>query len=182
MIFRNNIPGLFNRNRVNKADRPVIRPEKTPVDWLLEATAFAGLMFSIGFAVYYFPRLPETIPSHFDASGLPDGYSSKSTFLMLPGIGLFVYILLSFIVLVPNQFNYAVKITPANALKQYALAIKLIRYLKAAVIWLFFYISYATIRVAENEEPGLGLWFLPIVLGGIMLPVIIYMIVAFRHK
>jgi uncharacterized membrane protein len=27
--------------------------------------------------IYYYPRLPETVASHFDASGKPDGWSTK---------------------------------------------------------------------------------------------------------
>jgi uncharacterized membrane protein len=153
-----------------------------PIDWLLEAMAILGLMILLGFVIYQYPRLPGTIPSHFNWAGLPDEYSSKSSFWLLPGIGVFIYILLSLIVLIPHQFNYSVRITPANALKQYAMAIRLIRYLKGAIIWLFFYISYATIRVVTKEDSGLGLWFLPVVLGGILIPVIIYLILAFRNR
>jgi uncharacterized membrane protein len=34
-------------------------------------------------AVYYTPQLPETMASHFDAEGIPDGWSSKPVFLAL---------------------------------------------------------------------------------------------------
>jgi uncharacterized membrane protein len=182
MFFNNNVTGIFDRNRGNKALRPSARPEIAPSDWLLEALALLGLMTLIGFAIYHYPRLPETIPSHFNASGIPDDYSSKTSFLMLSVIGLFIYILMSLIALIPHQFNFSVKITPANALKQYTFAIRLVRYLKAAIIWLFFYISYATVRVVAKTDSGLGLWFLPVVLAGIFLPVIIYLIVAFKYR
>ena len=182
MIFNNNMIGFFNRNRVNKADRPSIRPEMAPLDWLLEAMALLGLLIFIGYVIYQFPKLPETIPSHFSGNGTADDYSAKFSFWTLPGVAVFVYILLSLIVLVPHQFNYTVKITPANALRQYTMAIRLIRYLKGAVILIFFYISYATVRVVAGEDSGLGLWFLPIIFGGTILPLIIYFIVAFRNR
>ena len=181
-MFSNNIPGLFNRNRADKANRPAIRPEMAPVDWLLEAVALSGAMIFLGFTLYQYPRLPEMIPSHFDGAGMPDDYSSKSSILALLGIGMFIYILMSLIALVPHQFNFTVKITPRNALKQYTLAIRLIRYLKAAIVWLFFYIAYATVRVVAKEETGLGLWFVPITMAGIIAPVIFYVIVANRQK
>ena len=181
-MFNNNLIGLFKRNRVNKADRPVIRPEMMPFDWLLEALSIIGLMIFLGFAIYNFPKLPETIPSHFNGAGKPDEYSPKSTFWILPGIAVFIYVLLTLVVRVPHQFNFTVKITRANALKQYTFANRLVRYLKAALICLFFYISFATIRVAAYADSGLGLWFLPVVLSGIFVPLIIYLVVASRNR
>ncbi|MFI5253084.1 MAG: SdpI family protein [Bacteroidota bacterium] len=49
-------------------------------------------------SLYFYSVLPETVPSHFNRAGEPDGYSSK-TFLVLFGIGesLFLYLLLTFI-------------------------------------------------------------------------------------
>ena len=182
MIFNNTYIGIFKRNRVNKADRPIIRPDMTPVDWLLESVALMGMMIFLGYVIYQFPRLSETIPSHFNGAGIPDEYSPKSFFWVLPGVGIFIYILLSLIVLVPHQFNYTVKITPKNALIQYSMAIRLIRYLKAALTWLFFYISNATIRISAGGGSGLGSWFLPVALGGIFLPIIIYFIAASKKK
>ena len=181
-MFNNNLIGVFNRNKVNKADRPAIRPEMAPLDWLLEAAAVLGMMVMAGYVIYWFPRLPENIPSHFNGSGTPDEFSSKASFWMLPGISVFIYILLSLIVLIPHQFNYTIKITPGNALRQYTMAIRLIRYLKAAIIWLFFYITTVTAGVVAGADSGLGLWFLPLCVGGVMIPIIIYMIMAFRNR
>ncbi len=182
MIFNNNFRGRLKRNRAGKADRPMVRTEMTPIDWLLEACAIVGLMIFMGYIIYYFPRLPETIPSHFDGAGKPDDYAEKATMWFLPAIAMFIYILFSVIVLIPHQFNYTVKITPANAPKQYAMALRLIRYLKAALTWMFFYISYATIQVSLNKGSGLGIGFIPVVFGGILIPLFIYMIVAYRNR
>lgn len=182
MIFNNNYAGFFKRNRVSKAGRPAIRPEMSPIDWLLEAIALLGLMVFAGFVVYQFPKLPETLPSHFNGAGSPDEYSSRSSFWILPGVGIFIYILLSLIVLIPYQFNYMVRITPENALRQYTMATRLIRYLKSVIILLFLYISHATVQVAEGKSPGLGFWFLPVVLGAIFGSVIIYFIASSRNR
>ena len=181
-MFNNNFIGALRRKRDDKLNRPTVRPEIGPIDWLLEAAALLGLLFFAGFVVYYFPKLPELIPSHFNGAGKPDEYAPKSTFWILPGIALFIYTLLSMMVLTPHRFNFSVKITPLNALKQYTLAIRLIRYLKAGLIWMFFYISYGTIRVAEKDGTGLGSWFLPVVLGGIFIPLIIYKINSSRNR
>jgi uncharacterized membrane protein len=181
-MFNNSMIGFIRRKRDNKSDRPAIQPEMAPVDWLIEATALLALMSFLGYVIYQYPRLPETIASHFNGAGLPDEYSSKDSIWFLPGIATFVYILLSLMALVPQQFNYAVKITPANAMKQYTMALRLVRYLKTAIVCLFFYISFTTIRVAANEAAGLGLWFIPIFLAWIFIPLIIYLYHSFRHN
>jgi len=58
------------------------------------------LLLCIGHAVYYYPLLPDRVASHFGASGLPDAWSGKESFvkiylivvaviaLLFPGIGL----------------------------------------------------------------------------------------------
>lgn len=44
-------------------------------------------------AAIVFPMLPEEIPTHFNAQGVPDSYGSPLTVFLLPGIMLFVNIL-----------------------------------------------------------------------------------------
>ncbi len=181
-MFDNNFTGLFKSRRAEKANRPLIRPEMKPVDWLLEAMALLGFMVLLGFAAYHYPKLPETIPTHYNKAGMPDEFSAKASFLMLPAIALFIYFMLGMVSLIPHQFNYTVKITHANALKQYTMAIRLVRYLKAVIIWMLFYICFATVNVVAGSVSGLGLWFLPVVLGGMFLPVIIYLALAYRSR
>lgn len=40
----------------------------------------------IGQIIYYYPNLPERMASHFNASGKPDGWMSKSVFLIFEGV------------------------------------------------------------------------------------------------
>jgi uncharacterized membrane protein len=173
--------GFLKRNS-DKSYRPVIRPDMTPADWLMEVLAMAGLLVIFGYTLYQYAHLPETIPSHFDAAGKVDDYANRGSVWVLPGLSLFIYFLLTFIILIPHQFNYMVRITPQNALRQYTLALRLIRYLKAFIIWLFFFITMGIVMSAAGKSSGLGLWFLPITLGMIFIPMIIYFIASAMHK
>lgn len=47
---------------------------------------------------YYAPKLPDTVASHFGASGAADGWSSKTSFLALYGV-LIVILIVPFVVL-----------------------------------------------------------------------------------
>jgi uncharacterized membrane protein len=172
--------GLFKRTR--EPDRPMIRPEMTPVDWLLEAVALIGLGSLMGYIAYHYPTLPDSIPTHFNAAGIADDYGSKASIFFMLGIALFIYVMMTLMNLIPHMFNYPGKITPTNALRQYTLATRLVRYLKTLIILLFFYISYTTTRVVFNEASGLGLWFLPLFLGLVILPILFYSVIALNKK
>ena len=178
MIINRGNFGFFRRNRFIEPDRPVLSPEMGPIDRLLEAMALSGLMFFLGYAIYSFPHLPETIPTHFNGSGQADESGGKAEFLILPGVAVFVYILLTLINLIPHRFNFTVKITKENAMRQYIMATRMVRTLKTALILGFFYLSHATIQVAKGAASGLGIWFVPVFLGIILGPLIIYFIMA----
>jgi uncharacterized membrane protein len=168
--------------RPSKEKRPLVKPEWTPLDWIMEVIAILGLLTLFGTGIYYFPKLPEIVPTHFNGSGQPDDYGSKSYFWILPGIGLFIYALLTLINLVPHQFNYLVKITPENALKQYTYGTRFIRYLKMLILWMFFYINFSIIQTINHPSAGFGIWYVPAFLGFIFLPMIGYFILSSKKS
>jgi uncharacterized membrane protein len=173
---------FFGLKRPSKENQPRLKIDWTPVDWIVEGLAIGGLLTLLGTVIYFFPKLPETIPTHFNGSGQPDDYGSKSFFWMLPGIGLFIYILLTFINLIPHQFNYLVKITPENALKQYTMGTRFIRYIKMLIIWMFFYINFSIIQTIHHSAKGLGLWFMPVFLAFIFIPMIVYFFLSSKKS
>jgi len=90
-----------------------------PADWILEGLAIVALLSFFGYILYQYRLLPNTIPTHFDASGTPDGYGRKDTLWALPGVALIIYAILTFISRIPEKFNFPVSINPANARIQY---------------------------------------------------------------
>ena len=172
---------LRKRNNL-ELNRPIIKLETGPSDLILEILTIVGLLCFIGFTLYSNTRLPETVPTHFNASGEPDDYGSKNSLWMLPVIALVVYAILSLVSRIPEKFNYPVTITPANARKQYTLGIRLIRYLKLVIVLMFFFISYGTVQTALGIASGLGIWFLPVFLGIILVPIVIYFFLAYQSR
>lgn len=171
---------LFKKNKFE--NRPKIRPEMMPVDWLMEISAIAGIALLFGYAVYWYRYLPQIIPTHFGGNGKVDGYGDKSTLYMLPSVGLFVYVLMTMIALVPHTFNFPGKITPQNAMRQYRLATRLIRYLKMAIMYLFFSIEINIVKSAMNAKIGTVIVLLPVMFAAIFIPIIIYMILATKKQ
>jgi uncharacterized membrane protein len=73
------------------------------------------LLLCIGHAVYYYPLLPDRVASHFGASGQPDAWSGKESFvkiylivmtsiaILFPGIGLMLRKTPTSLIYLPNK-------------------------------------------------------------------------------
>lgn len=150
-----------------KENQSKIDLEQTPADRILEGLAAAGLVIIFVLPAVYYRDLPENIPTHFNAAGAADGYGGKWTIFLLSFLCLALYALLTFISTQPQLFNFPVKITPENSERQYQLAARFIRILKALITIMFSYISWAVIQGAVSGNPSLGAGFLFCVIAGV---------------
>lgn len=162
--------------------QPKIKPEKTKNDFVLETAAVVILIAIWGMAAYALTVLPETFPVHFDLSGRPDGYGGKGSLLILPATALFLYAGMTILNRYPHVFNYPVKLTAENALRQYTNATRAIRVLKLIVMLVFFLIAYFQVQSALTFSSGIGIWLLPLILLLVYLPLGYFIIKAFRKK
>ncbi len=135
-----------------------------PADRAINAVGWAGVALLLGFTLYYYPMLPEIIPHHFDAAGQPDSFGDKKIILVLPAIGVLLFIFMQYLSRHPHTFNYNVPITEQNAQEQYRIASRMIRSLAAFISCSFAYITYGTVQAARERWDGLGTWFLPVFL------------------
>jgi uncharacterized membrane protein len=72
-----------------------ISDKQNPTSKLLEAGAARGLAACWLIPLFFNSTLPNTIPTHFDAAGHPNGYSSRAGIWGLPVVVTFVYIILT---------------------------------------------------------------------------------------
>lgn len=91
------------------------QPARSPSIPISAWTLVLTLAGVAGHLIYYYPRLPDTVASHFGASGRPDGWSSKETYsviiiaiagvlaLMFLGIGPFIRRLPNDMINFPNR-------------------------------------------------------------------------------
>jgi uncharacterized membrane protein len=166
----------------NESVRPRIKLKRTPIDWVLEFVAFAFLLILIILPLVYFKTLPETVPVHFNSAGQPDGYGSRSSLMLLPLIGAFMYLLMTILEAFPHIYNFPVEITPENAHIQYQIATRLIRVLKTVILVLFSFISYQTIKTATGGVAGLGKAFFPVFLLLTFTPIIFYLVQSLNNR
>jgi uncharacterized membrane protein len=142
--------------------RPKIKVPLSVADKAVEVTALtAVLAFWIYLAVKY-SALPDIIPTHYSGGGKADGYSDKISILGLPAVATVIYVAITILNRFPHVFNYTSEITPDNALSQYTIMTRMMRWLKLVVVVIFGSIAYQTIATANTADPELGSWFLPV--------------------
>jgi uncharacterized membrane protein len=167
---------------MTQEERPKLKIQLTPSDKVLELLGWGVLLALWIWTGTSYSNLPDTIPTHFNAAGEADGFGRKASIVGLPIIATLLYIGLTLLNRYPHIFNFPTPITQDNALKQYTNATRMIRYLKLILVLVFTGISYQTIQQANGTGEGLGLWFLPLTLVLIFMPLIYFVIKSVQAK
>lgn len=154
--------------------RPIIKLQKDRLDQMLEGIAILFVLVMVCLPLVAFQELPETIPTHFNASGEADGYGSRYTLLILPVIGSLMFAGLLVLNKYPHVFNYPEEITEANAAKHYRNGTKLIRWINLIIVVSFSFIEWRVIRSASQGQGSLGPYFLPVFLTAIFGVIALY--------
>lgn len=122
------------------------------------------------------------MPVHYDLSGEIDRISGKENIFALPIVATILFLGLTILNRFPHHFNYLSKITEENAYRQYSIATKMIRFLKLIVVIVFGLIVWKTIQNVQGTAEGLGMWFLPIIIAPIVIPMIFFIVKSFKVK
>lgn len=157
-------------------ERPKLKLELTKIDKIVEIMGWLLICANWALVINTYKSLPNIIPTHYNGAGLADGFGDKSMIFTLPLVATVLFVGLTILNRFPHIFNYPTDISTNNALKQYTNATRLIRYLKVVFVVIFGLISYQTIKHAKGQTEGLGVWFLPLTLGLIFIPIIYFLI------
>jgi len=160
------------------------RPEPQPLtiaDWLLESAALLMLLVLWVLVAIAYPYLPDVIPIHFNIKGQADGFGPKDFIWLEPLVASVLYTVMTLVNRRPDTFNYPVKITPENAGRQYALASRLMRYLKLVVVAVMLLIVLFVALPAMGMVLALPAWLLPAFLLLIFGPVVVYIWRSMQH-
>ena len=163
-------------------ERPVITLRLKTTDKIFEIMGWLSIIAIWGLTITNYTNLPDIIPTHYDGKGQVDGSGNKATILTLPIIATLLFVVLTIINRYPHIFNFMTNITKNNAFRQYTLATRTIRYLKLVIVIIFGLITFKTIQNANGQEEGLGIWFLPQMLGLIFIPMTYFLIKSFKTK
>lgn len=129
------------------------RPPFTRGLKVLEFLALALLFTAIVEVTYFWHKLPQTIPTHFGITGVPDRYGPKNTIWILPAVALVIYLLLTVIAV------FLPKINSSRGRKSVALLRWVFGMCKCFILGITAYITWKTILTALGSAQGLGIGF-----------------------
>lgn len=128
-------------------NRPKIKLTLTTVDKLLEIIGWIVVFVMWAIVVVNYSKLPDIIPIHFNAEGVVDGYGSKSMIWILLLVGSILYAGMTYLNKFPHVFSFTTTITPENALQQYTITTKMLRYVKLLIVLIICYLLFKTIYI-----------------------------------
>ena len=152
--------------------RPILTLPKTKYEKCLDVIGSGLFTVSILFIILQWGNLPGEIPAHFNAKGEVDRWGSKIEVLILPGIGIFMWIFLGLLEKAPHMHNYPARLNERNVEAFYLNSRRLCNEVKNFCLILFAIISCEIVLVALGKIEGLGWWFLPVVLIGTGIPIL----------
>ncbi len=162
--------------------RPTPEIQTSRFDKMIELLGWVCLILLWVITIISYARLPEIIPTHFNASGQADDEGSKMILFFLPVIGTLIFVGLTILNQYPHIFNYPVAITEANAQKQYNNAVRMLKVLKLILAVVFSILVFLIYHAASTDNGSLGIWFLPVVLGMILIPLGYFIYKAVKGK
>jgi uncharacterized membrane protein len=142
-----------------QTDPFIMKLKYTKLQIGLELTALLLVVSFILFVSVQWDQLPQTIPGHFNAMGEIDRWGNKREFLILPIIGVLLYLFMTVISFFPQTWNVPVKVTERNKAVVYQCVRSTLILIKIELLAIFFYI---TAYVANAQ--ALPITFLPVML------------------
>jgi uncharacterized membrane protein len=150
------------------------------------------LLFLVAYLTWTaYPALPDTIPTHFDIQGLPDGWGSKNEILIFPLISLFIFLLLSGIIIAflyikdPKKMinlpaSVKERITPEQAEILRIFLVRCLFALKILMLGMFTYLLYYNIETALSGPSSAGNNFILFFTAAILILVLYMVYKSFR--
>lgn len=152
------------------------------VSKLCGAGSYLLLFLVIFIPLYFYGKLPETIPIHFNFAGEPDAYGNKLYLLVLPVLALVMFVLMSVIPKLNLNYNYSVKITEENREIQKKLSEGFLKTTKFSVLIVFLLVEIQTVQAVLERKLFLSHYGIIIYLVIIFLPIVVYLISARKEK
>jgi uncharacterized membrane protein len=148
-------------------------PRRTTLDWTLEVISLAILVSIFVNLAAHWAELPDRVPRHYGALGDPNAWGGKSGLWALPVVAVGLYLLLTAASRYQRLINLPVRVDrDLPAVRKLLLTMAI--WMKATIMLMFAYISWAGINTALGRTQGLGRMFLPLFLAATFAPVIFF--------
>lgn len=157
---------------MNNPYRPILELPKTKLERVLNFIGGGIFLLSLIYAAISWKTLPDQIPGHFNGLGEVDRWGSKYEIMILPVIGLFIFVLMTLFEKAPHMHNYPKRLNESNVKQFYLNSRLMLNMTKNICLIIFAYLIVQIIRVAHGEIHSLGGWFLPVLLALVFAPII----------
>ncbi|SDZ08750.1 DUF1648 domain-containing protein [Bacillus sp. 166amftsu] len=154
-------------------ERPKIKIQKTKSERIWDIIGYSSFLLSIIFLIITWGNLPKQVPVHYNGAGVVDRWGTKWELLILPGIGVFILLLMQALEKFPEVHNYPRRFNKSNAEKFYLNSRKAVNQLKNICLFIFALIQYESISIALGWGNGFGKLLIPIVIIGTGIPIVI---------
>ncbi|MDG5788573.1 DUF1648 domain-containing protein [Evansella sp. AB-P1] len=165
--------GMFNSNRPKI---PLEKLQKSTMVRFLDITSILVFVGSVIFVVIMWSNVPDQVPAHFGFSGEVTRFGSKWELMIIPVVGLFLYLLLQFLESKPHLHNYPIKITETNAEDAYRISRSMVVVMKNIILIMFTVMMINSMIIAMEWGEGIGFVLLPLILLGTGVPIVIALI------
>jgi uncharacterized membrane protein len=146
----------------NQVEKPKLSINTSKSGKIFNIIALLLFFISIFYLIFKWNILPDQVPIHYNASGVPDDWGPKG-FIFLPlGLGITLWMGIYFLEKYPHLHNNSF-ITAENVERQYRNSSLMLNVLKNELLLLFSFNSFNDVHVASGNESLLGVWELPIV-------------------
>ncbi|RLQ97470.1 DUF1648 domain-containing protein [Falsibacillus albus] len=142
---------------MDERGRPILKIKKTPLEKLLDLAALIILIGNVIYLLLVWPSLPDSIPTHFNFKGDVNGTGSKWTILLLPALGLILWLGMYVLEKYPHIYNY-LNLTEENAERQYKNSRMLVNVLKNFILSYFVYIGWEMVQVSKGSHKAMDAW------------------------
>jgi len=133
-------------------------PSRTTFDWILEAISLAILVAVFINLVAHWSELPDRVPRHYGALGNPNAWGTKNGLWVLPVVAVGLYLLLTAASRYQRLINLPVRVD-RDLPEVRKLLLTMAICMKAVIMLMFAYISWAGINTALGRAQGLGRMF-----------------------
>lgn len=161
---------------LNNGKRPKIKIPLTWKDKTLILIATVPIVFVIIYLKINWSNIPEIIPTHFDFSGTPDSFGSKTSLFGIIGLNAGMHLLMSLLTMVPGVYNYPISVTEKNAEALYKIGRQLMLLIDLEISYMLGILTWESIQTAMGKMTGVGGGMMVAIIG-IMFATIIYGII-----
>jgi len=150
--------------------RPILKIPKTRNEIIFDIIGIGFFVISILYIIVQWKHLPDQIPGHFNAKGEVDRWGSKYELLIVPIIGLFIFLLSTLFEKAPHMHNYPNRLNESNAEQFYLNSRKMLNATKNVCMLFFAVLNFQMVRIGLDKQDSLGGWFLPVLIISFFIP------------